>query len=291
MKKLFTTILCVTVFAAGAFAQHCATATTSIAPKPASGTPGLTPTPANLPCGIDSGTFNTDTIYFENYSSFAVGGNTVTLNSLKIDSINNLPEGLCWETNVANNTFTTGQTGVIYVSGNCTAAPGQYKLKLIVDIKAGPGNVITYNNADAEVLTGTLTGSPLRYYVRVRRPSCGCFGIDSVGGATHYFTDDSVPVGCKKGVGINDISSELSAVSVTPNPFSNTAKLTFSSEAAGKYTVRMMNLLGSEVMNKEVSANSGNNEVTIERNNLTSGIYLISLSNRSGTITRKVIIE
>ncbi|WP_457833095.1 hypothetical protein, partial [Staphylococcus aureus] len=84
---------------------------------------------------------------------------------LQIDSIQNLPAGLCWETNKADNKFNGGETGVIYVSGTATSAnPGQYKLRIIIDIRIN--NLITLPKQDAEQLTASQGSGALRYYVR-----------------------------------------------------------------------------------------------------------------------------
>jgi hypothetical protein len=171
MKKILLTFICAALFAVSADAQHCAAATTSITPVPQAA-PGLFPTSETLPCAVQ-GNFVSDTIFFKNFTSFG----TFNVNSLKIDSIGNLPAGLCWVSNKANNTFSGGEDGIIYVSGTCTGAPGQYKLKIIVDVNVG----ITLTNQDAESLAG------LRYYVRVKCPAAACTALDTVNGKTQAF--------------------------------------------------------------------------------------------------------
>jgi hypothetical protein len=163
MKKLLLSFLAVTLIATAADAQHCAAATNGATPQTFA-QPGLQPLSENLPCTV-LGTYVSDTIYFQNFTTFS----TFTVQSLKIDSINNLPPGLCWTTNVANNTFAGGASGVIVVSGTPTGPVGQYKLKLKVDVNVG----ILLTNQDPEALTG------LRYWIRTQCPASACSALDT----------------------------------------------------------------------------------------------------------------
>ena len=281
MKKLFTTLTLVLGIAVAANAQHCAAATTSIPVKPST-VPGLSPTSDQLPCTV-TGTVVSDTIYFHNYHSFS-GQNVVFL---KIDSIGNLPAGLCWVSNKASNSFTQDEDGVIYVSGTCTAAAGQYKLNIFIEGQAG---IITLPpNTSAEAVAG------LRYWVRIKaNPTSCCTVLDTTNHGTVAIPNypNFIPAASLTCIsGIADIANDVNSVSVTPNPFSNTATMTFVAEKENNYTVKLTNLIGEVVMTKAVAAVVGKNEVTINRTNLNAGIYLLSLMNESGAITRKVIIE
>jgi hypothetical protein len=202
------------------------------------------------------------------------------VSSLTIDSIGNLPAGTCWISNKANNTFAGGENGVIYVSGLNTALPGQYKLKILVHATAGAITLPPYTDAE--------TIANLRYYVRVICPGAATPDIDTVNGKTHAFIAYS-PATCN--VGINEVNNDLSNVSVVPNPFSKSATVSFNSDVEGTFTVKMVSLLGATVSSKEVNVARGKNEVSIERNNLSAGIYIMSVSNGTSSTTKKVIID
>lgn len=164
MKKLILSFIAASLVATAADAQHCTAATNNVTPR-SFAQPGLSPLSEDLPCTV----LNTpviDTIYFQNFTTV----NGVTVQSLKIDSINNLPPGLCWTTNVANNTFAGGAAGVIVVSGTPTGPVGQYKLKLKVDVATSFG---TLPNQDPEALTG------LRYWIRTKCPTVACTPLDT----------------------------------------------------------------------------------------------------------------
>jgi hypothetical protein len=277
MKKIFTTLalsigICVAVNAQTSLYfdntvfQSVNPGTTGITPHVGT-IPGLSPSDSALPCA-HPGQAVSDTIYFKNFTTFSVA----TVNSLKIDSLY-LPAGLTWKTTSATNTFTTGQDGVILVEGTTNVLPGVYKLRIIVDVNTTIGN---FSAVDAEAL------AHLRYHVRITSPSSPCPAIDPA---------DSNSVRTLYTVGINEISSSISGLSVNPNPFSGTANVVFNSEVEGTYTMKMTNLIGAVVSSKEVNVTTGTNELSINSNGISAGIYLLSLSNGQSAITRKVVIK
>ena len=179
MKKLFPSILLLLLICTGAYAQRCGTGTAAVISHGASGTPGFLPTADNMPC-IVSGSQVSDTLFFENFSSFS----GLIVNYLKFDSIY-LPQGLCWETNAVNDTFGGGRTGAIYISGQCTAPAGQYALRMIIDANAGPGGAVNLTSQDAFAL------AHLQLYLRVLSPSDSvCHAIDYLDSTLAYIPYD-----------------------------------------------------------------------------------------------------
>ncbi|MFN8309136.1 MAG: T9SS type A sorting domain-containing protein [Chitinophagales bacterium] len=282
MKKVLFTL---SFLGAVAFAnaQACG-GTSSCTPASPTGTPGLTPVSSDLPC-VQKGVAVNQIIKFENFTSFS-GQN---VNFLRIDSINNLPSGLCWKTNKANNQYSGGETGCIEVNGTSNAAVGQYKLRIHITANIGSGmgtNIV----GDAETLTGATGGAPLRYYVRVINQGAGCPCVDTVNGASNFFVayNGSEPI-CVNG--INNIAQDINSMTVTPNPFSSITTVNFTSEKSANYTFKATNLVGAEVSVRTIEAKAGENSVSFEKGNLPSGVYFLSLSNEKGAITKKVIVE
>ena len=147
-------------------------------------------------------------------------------------------------------------------------------------IHATAGAITLPPYTDAETIAN------LRYYVRVTCPSASCPSIDTVNGKTHTIIPYTA---CPNG--ISEVNNDLSNVSVVPNPFTSSAIVSFNSDVEGTFTVKMVSLLGATVSSKEVNVTRGKNEVAIERNNLSSGIYIMSVSNGTSSITKKVIID
>ncbi|MBS1594256.1 MAG: T9SS type A sorting domain-containing protein [Bacteroidetes bacterium] len=163
MKKLLLSIVAGVIMAAGAQAQHCAAASNSVTP-PTYSQPGLYPSADSLPCTV-LGVPVSDTFYFQNFSTYSVA----TVTSVKIDSITNLPPGLCWTSSSATNTFAGGASGAIVVSGTPTGPVGQYKLHIVVDVNTNLGSLA---NQDAETFN-------LRYWIRTRCSSATCTALDT----------------------------------------------------------------------------------------------------------------
>lgn len=78
---------------------------------------------------------------------------------------------------------------------------------------------------------------------------------------------------------------------VYPNPSSSKSFLNFTSAyGIDGLNLRVLNSLGSVVLSKKVDIISGKNTVTIDSDNLTPGIYFVSLAHGSSVITRKITI-
>ncbi len=71
-------------------------------------------------------------IPFKVFRTLALGGSTDTIYRMKIESITNLPCGLCWSSSATDNIFTRDQAGCIAVTGTTNDAPGQYKLNVVL---------------------------------------------------------------------------------------------------------------------------------------------------------------
>ena len=98
--------------------------------------PGLFPLPDSLPPFVN-GQPSSSVIYFKNFNDVYYGGNFYTVNWLRIDTVDNLPPGLCWASNKADNTFANQENGCLKVSGVPCGATGQYKIRIVVTVNVG----------------------------------------------------------------------------------------------------------------------------------------------------------
>ena len=76
-----------------------------------------------------------------------------------------------------------------------------------------------------------------------------------------------------------------------PNPFNPSTIIRFSVANAGKYTLKVYNILGQEVatlVNSQLDP--GNYNVTFNANKLASGLYIYSLQGDNNQITKKMIL-
>jgi hypothetical protein len=277
MKKVIFTLFSATMLFA-ANAQYCGNSGSSVCTP--SGTltqPGLSPTSDSLPSVVNGTTPNT-VIQFKNFNTFAFGGQTVTVNTLRIDTLSNLPVGLCWATNKTNNTWANQEDGCIKINGTVCSDPGQYKLKIVVTADIG---VPIQTDADA---------AGLKYFVRVINSGDSEVAVDTNQTAAfvkHPGYSASI-VGCS--VGIEDVLS-VNALNVVPNPFNGKAVVTFNAPKSGVMVERMTNMLGSEVYSNKVDVKAGENTSIIERNNLPAGVYFYSITDGKNISTKRVVIS
>lgn len=284
MKKVIFTFSILGALAFNSFGQACGTTSTCSANQP-TGTPGLSPESADLPCVLTGQAVN-QVIQFENYDQQSFNGISFRIQTLKIDSIENLPSGLCWSTNKANNTFAGAETGCISVTGTTNAPLGQYKLKIIVSVTTNSPLVPSINKLDAESVL------QLRYYVRVNTSGTSEFGIDTTAGKTNAFiAKASLPAGSCTPNGINDINNNISKLTIKPNPMTNAAVMSFESTVNDNAVVTMTDLLGNVISRKNADIVIGNNDITIERNNAAAGVYFVTISSKNGKVSHKLVID
>ena len=280
MKKLIFTLFSFCLLATTTNAQYCGNSGSTICLASGNLTkPGLSPASDSLPSVIN-GVISTTVIQFKNFDTIKNpgGGAALHLNSLRIDTISNLPAGLCWATNRADNTFQNQQDGCIKINGTTCATPGQYKLRIIVTVNVG---VSLQTNADA---------AGLKYFVRVKNSGDADIQIDSTQTASNPFIASGPAAVCGTGIS-TEAGSNINSLSVVPNPFNNKALVSFYADKAGVMTERITNMIGSEVYNKELVVKMGENNSQIERNNLPVGVYFYSISDGKSLSTKRIIIS
>ena len=133
--------------------------------------PGFSPPDDSVPCVIQGVPYST-TVQVKVPTSVVSGGSTYPLNYIIIDSVGNLPCGLCWNTNKSTNKFNGNEQFCIHIFGTSYDNPGQFKLKIIVDANVTAfGIPITQANQDA-------SAAGLVFYARVQTPTGTCDSIN-----------------------------------------------------------------------------------------------------------------
>ena len=147
--------------------------------------PGFSPSYDSLPCVVPGVPYS-QVIQVRIPTTVVSGGTTATITTLKIDTISNLPCGLCWATENANNTFPGGSQFCIKVTGTTYDNPGQFKLHIIVDVAyTAFGGLVsgTQTNVDA----GT---AGLKFWARVQNTNGTCTPVDTLAAG-----NTSTPIG------------------------------------------------------------------------------------------------
>ena len=276
MKKILLAILTISAsFAINtANAQWCGTVNNLIGNPNA---PVGFPDPNTLPCAVH-GVAYLDTINFQMYSQFNFLGQQ-SIDSVTIDTIWNLPCGLCWNMNKTSRTYAANEFGVLYVTGTTNDAVGQYNLRLQVTayINHSPAGQFIQN-------PNTVDAAGIKLWVRVAQSAGNCAPVDTSINGTDQVAATTCPTG------INEVAANVASVNIMPNPMSSSALLSFVAERNANYSVKVMDITGNVISVKEIQANPGVNTSTIERGNLSAGIYLISLSDGVSSVTRKFTI-
>ncbi len=120
------------------------------------------------------GTNDTTTLQFKIFDSIVFSVYMLQFSTLKIDSIGNLPPGLCWSCNSPNQTYNAGETGCINITGTPTdsANAGQYQLTIFVDVNTELLGLLRLNGNDLG----------LYYYVRAINKGDPCLRyVDTTG--------------------------------------------------------------------------------------------------------------
>jgi hypothetical protein len=281
MKKVIFTLFSFCLLSVGANAQYCGnlgnpSGQGQCTPSGTLTEPGLSPASDSLP-PVNNGEVSTTVIQFKNFDTITFGGQLLTIQSLKLDSIGNLPAGLCWATNKTNNTWANQEDGCIKVNGTTCSAPGQHKLKIIVTANVG---VPIQTDADA---------ANLKYFVRVKNTADAETPIDSNQTSANPFIAYGGSANCS--VGIKDVQSNINTLNVVPNPFNSKAVVSFYSDKAGVMTERLTNMIGSEVFKRNTQVTTGLNTTTIDRNELPTGVYFYSISDGKSVATKRVVIS
>lgn len=166
MKQLVTLFVAVALFSTGVWAQ--------CTPNQATGNPGLSPPTDSLPC-VNVGVPYNEVVYLENFDQFTFSGLTASVDSLRIDSITNVPCGLSYAMNKPSRTYAGGETGCISITGTSYENIGQYRLNIYVTVWAtapfvgqqtfsGEASAVI---AQIEQISGPL-GIDFNYFLRVK---------------------------------------------------------------------------------------------------------------------------
>ena len=124
-----------------------------------------------LPC-IAQGTYTEVQIPLKNFRLIKHLNGDDTVYAMRIESISNLPDGMCWVTNKADNTFAAGEGGSLIVRGTTNDNVGQYNLNIIVSFDIdGSGN---FGRANENYNKVSKSG---RMILRVNAPGTACPGI------------------------------------------------------------------------------------------------------------------
>lgn len=219
-----------------------------------------------------------DTITLHMYTTLVQFGDTLTLDSVHLLDIENLPCGLCWGTsNSPLNTLLPNQNACIAISGTSTDTTGQFKLQIYF--------YAYFGRTAKAILPTTLDTDGIQLILRVVSPTGTCPPVDTSANAQNLLTSTTL---CATAV--NNIPGNISWFDVYPNPLNSDAMVSFTALQSGAYTLKLMDVAGRTLRLQQLPALAGINKADLLRQNLPGGIYFISIGNGQGMITKKLMV-
>lgn len=277
MKKLSFTLLSAILISAGAFAQSL--------PCGNSGAAVCTPEnlaqngfehPDSIEC-FESGVAGEVVVNFKNFTNLVIPGTgPVTVYYLRIDSILNLPCGICWATNKSNNVFAGGEQACIKFTGTTTDQVGQYKLKLVLkaQITQGPYNpqALVDPPGGLEAYENTVPNTKL--YAKVKaNGSSTCAAVDTSASADNKVGN---PANCA--TGISELNAAINSIKIIPSNVSSSAMVSFLSTESAEVKAFVTDIAGRVVWSKDIAATTGYNSFAFDRSGVSAGLYLMNVS-------------
>jgi hypothetical protein len=253
MKKALLAVIALLSFSAAEISAQCI-------PDLTMTSPGVVPDSATgLASAMVSQPYH-DTLQFRTPTDTTVIylGNPLffTINYIRIDSVVGLPPGFSWSTSecgpCAPHTFNGGTNGclLIYSISN-PSATGTYPLKI----------KLTANGTNAIIGTISLPDSNMDYRI------------------------DILPLG------VATINANVFEVfQNSPNPFSAQTEISFTAPSSAKADFRVYDMLGRELIHRNIDAVSGMNKITLSSRYLKPGIYFYKLNFKNKSVTRKMIV-
>lgn len=83
----------------------------------------------------------------------------------------------------------------------------------------------------------------------------------------------------------------IEELSVAPNPFTNSTKITFTSTEISSIDLIVKNVLGKTVFKKTYKIKIGKNSIPFKKNDLASGMYIYSIQNKEKITSKRFVIK
>ena len=134
--------------------------------------------------------------------------------------------------------------------------------------------------------TGTLYDGtkPMQFFYN----NCGVFNAGSFTQSA-IVHGDNIFASCV--LGINSHNAFESAISNYPNPFNNTTTIAVTLSENKAVDVKIYNAIGNLVFSKNIKGNVGENTVTFDGGQLSSGVYYYTVTAGNQQATKKMIIQ
>ena len=154
-------------------------------------------------------------------------------------------------------------------------------------VSNSPNNYWPGDTFGCVIIQGTpIIGDAGDYIVSVT------IAVHAFGQAMPFTLDYDVKILDQSFVGV-DIASknEFQVLQNQPNPFKNKTSIKYYSPNNANISFRVYDIVGNTVIKKELNASQGKNTINVNKDNLSSGIYIYEFNNGSKSIRKRMIIE
>ncbi len=157
----------------------------------------------------------------------------------------------------------------------------------ITTLCQGDSTVLTANgDGGAYEWTGTITNPT----IQVKPNASTTYTVLSYGG-NGCNKLDSVHVIVQNCTGINELTGSSLNVHVYPNPTKNTLTIELYSGSETKYKLKLTNLIGQTVLQKELKLKHGANSLHVDVSEIPNGTYIMEVQNGADLYRQKLIKE
>ena len=95
---------------------------------------------------------------------------------------------------------------------------------------------------------------------------------------------------CISTIGFSQEKS-IEKLSVAPNPFVNSTNILFTSKTTSTIIFSVKNVLGKTVFKKTFKTKEGKNSIPFSKGNLLSGMYIYTLQDSKGVLSKRFVIR
>lgn len=232
----------------------------------------FSPTPDNVPCAkVGTPYDETLQLYIPTEEVVTISGFSITvyIDSVVLNSITGLPNGLSYVSNPAGPTFLPGTNGCGRTTGTTNDPVGNYPIAF---------NGLIYINATVPGFGTIDTNLTIQQYIQQKYGKT--FSIDVVANGAQCTT-----------TGIGDVSTPLNAeVKVMPNPNNGVFVLSIQSASRLNGTVSVIDVTGRTIYAEAIDLIGGYNQ-QLNFNNQPKGIYTLLIKTAEGVITKSISVE
>lgn len=268
MKKLLLLLVISSFSIATIFAQACVPD-----PQFIGGDVGVYPLPADPAVGTtDSTGIETAACqgeYWEQLmtaivpTELTVGTAVLALNSVQVDNVTGLPNGITYQCEPPNCFFPGGMDGCVLISGTTTDPVGSYPI--IVEV-----------TADLPSFGGP---TPLTF------PDTTGSGLLPEG---EYVIEVLAAGNC----GVNIVSTDIiNTIQVYPNPAVDNTNITFATNEPTAVTFSVFNITGALIHEETIQSTTGVNTLNYDVSDFNEGIYMFTLSDGASKYTDRLMVS